>query len=259
MDKNNTNKRIRILIGLVIFIVCLGLLLDRYNPPRVSKKRQAPESAISIYYQGKTWEEQGQDDKALEAFKRSIQLDPNIGKVHTMLGVVYTNKGRFKEAENEYRTALQLNMDEANKTITHHNLGILYLEGMGLYDKAIAEYEASIKMSPKPVLSSADSYCGLAKAYLAKIDYEKAISEAQKSIEFNPEPQKGYAVLGEAYLQKKDIESARGVYEKLKDLDEDLAEELDANIKTEEEASSQLQELTASGCFEKKTINNPYI
>jgi len=40
-----------------------------------------------------------------------------------MLGVVYTNKGRFKEAENEYRTALQLNMDEANKTITHHNLG----------------------------------------------------------------------------------------------------------------------------------------
>ena len=72
--------------------------------------------------------------------------------------------------------------------------------------------------------------------------------------EFNPKNGKGYLTLGIAYLLKRDIDSAKKTYEKLKDIDEKKAQELYTEIERKLEERSHIEELTASGCF-KENIN----
>ncbi len=107
MAEKTKNNRVRILIELLLLSLCLGVLFICYNKSYICNTQNSSGSASTLYYQGKSWEAQGKYDKAREAFKKTIKLNPNFGNAHLMLGVVYTRKGEFKDAEKEYRKALE--------------------------------------------------------------------------------------------------------------------------------------------------------
>jgi len=223
MKGKSKGIRFRIVIEFFILVTFLAVFLHDL------KTKQKRASVMSLYYKGKTLEAQQKYDEALEVFKRVIELNPNLGKAHLMLGVVYNRKGEFEEAEKEYRKALKLDMSQINKAITHHNLGVIYLEEMGLYNKAISEYKTALKIYPK-VDSAYNPYIGLARAYIAKGEYDEAIRYAKESIKSVPNEGKGYFNLGLAYLLKQDIDSAESICEKLKNINKNLAVDLSIEI-----------------------------
>ena len=68
--------------------------------------------------------ERGLFNEALEAYQKSIEIDPAIADAHYNAGGVYRRLGRFDEAINAYTTAIIL---EPEKSLAaHNNLGTCF-------------------------------------------------------------------------------------------------------------------------------------
>jgi tetratricopeptide (TPR) repeat protein len=65
--------------------------------------------------------------------------------VHYNMGVVFANRGQFKDAEREYLRALRLDPADAD---THYNLGVLYEQSLKKYRKAASHYRRYLKLRP---------------------------------------------------------------------------------------------------------------
>ncbi|MDP7024112.1 MAG: tetratricopeptide repeat protein [Kiritimatiellia bacterium] len=65
--------------------------------------------------------------------------------VHYNMGVVFANRGQFKEAEREYLRALRLDPADAD---THYNLAVLYDQNLKQYRKAVSHYRRYLRLRP---------------------------------------------------------------------------------------------------------------
>jgi tetratricopeptide (TPR) repeat protein len=65
--------------------------------------------------------------------------------VHYNMGVVFANRGQFKDAEREYLRALRLDPADADP---HYNLAVLYDQNLKRYRKAISHYRRYLKLRP---------------------------------------------------------------------------------------------------------------
>ena len=66
--------------------------------------------------------------------------------MHYNMGVVFANRGQFKEAEREYLRALRQDPADAD---THYNLGVLYDQSLKEYRKAASHYRRYLKLRPE--------------------------------------------------------------------------------------------------------------
>jgi len=66
--------------------------------------------------------------------------------MHYNMGVVFANRGQFKEAEREYLRALRQDPADAD---THYNLGVLYDQSLKEYRKAASHYRRYLKLRPQ--------------------------------------------------------------------------------------------------------------
>ncbi|XP_065061829.1 protein O-mannosyl-transferase TMTC2-like isoform X2 [Rhopilema esculentum] len=95
--------------------------------------------------------EDWRDEEAL--YRSGLHINP--AKAWSNLGIILSNKGRFKAAEEAYRNALAARPNMAD---THYNLGIL-LQNMRRYDESIRSYKNAIVF--RPSLASAHLNLGL--------------------------------------------------------------------------------------------------
>ena len=82
--------------------------------------------------------------KAIRAYQRALELNPQAIGASINLGTIYYRQGLWKEAETCYRAALAVNPAHA---MVHFNLANLF-EETGELDKARAHYEAAIRLDP---------------------------------------------------------------------------------------------------------------
>jgi len=84
------------------------------------KQTRSPEA---FYYLGVIAQEQGVNQKAVELFQRTIQLDPSFANAHIGLGAVYLKLKDYPRARQELEIGVKLNPDSSK---AHYNLAILY-------------------------------------------------------------------------------------------------------------------------------------
>jgi type IV pilus biogenesis/stability protein PilW len=87
------------------------------------------------------------NDAAEAAFRKALEIDPDLADAHNNLGALYDRMGRRNEAEQEYRKALAAPQYPTPEKV-HLNLGILYT-AEGRDDDAIHEYRAAVEINPK--------------------------------------------------------------------------------------------------------------
>ncbi|MDJ0790208.1 MAG: tetratricopeptide repeat protein [Myxococcota bacterium] len=87
---------------------------------------------------------QGDGAAAETAFKRSIELDPNLVSSYRQLANFYAATGRTSETIQTYEESLKV---RPNQPQIHHFLGVLYEYG-GQPKKAIEHYETAIRYEP---------------------------------------------------------------------------------------------------------------
>jgi len=186
---------------------------------------------------------QGKWDAALQAYSRSTELDPGLGRAYAGMAVILANTGRKQDAEKEFKLALS-KIDRMTDREQYRTRGAYYLMERD-YDKAIEQYKALEKQFPADSagignLALAEFYArnmagavederrvvaiypdnvlflnnyGLFAMYAG--DFDTAIRESERLIQLNPAFEKAYICLAISQLAKGDEAAAAETYKKV--------------------------------------------
>lgn len=153
--------------------------------------------ASSLVDSGKEFYRTDQDEKAVEAFKEAVKLDPDMPEAHFRLGLAYDAVGQETEAEKEYKKAIErykkylaTNSKDAE---AHYNLGQAYA-GLHLYTEAVREYRQATRLKS----DDSDMYYDLGMALSKLANYDEAVSAFSKAIEIDPQNYRAVDALEEA-------------------------------------------------------------
>lgn len=178
---------------------------------------QSDNAVTAASYMADAYMKNGDNEKAVNAFKRAIELDKSRDDMHLKLANLYLSLDRKGDAETEYLKAVNLNPDATNI----FSLGQLYLN-TDRPEEAVGQFNQVVRLTPENI----NGYYGLGQAYGNMGDYEEAIKQLELSIELQDDFYDSYAELGYLYADMGQTDDAQAIYEFLEDKDEDLADTL---------------------------------
>jgi tetratricopeptide (TPR) repeat protein len=121
----------------------------------------------------------GKFDKAIECYRKSIEIFPT-SEAHTFLGWTYSFQGRYLEAIEECRKAIDVDPAFGNP---YNDIGA-YLIELGRPDEAIPWFKKAIEAAryePRHF-----PHFNLARIHARQYDYGKAIDHLRKAVELEP-------------------------------------------------------------------------
>ena len=127
-------------------------------------------------------------DRAIEAYKRVILLNPENADTFNNIGVAFKQQGKFDEAIESYKKSLSLKPDNAG---VYYNLGFA-LRDNGKFNEAIQAYKKSISLKPDYI----DSYNNMGNILQDQGKFEKAIEVFIIALSLNPDYAEGYFNIG---------------------------------------------------------------
>lgn len=150
-----------------------------------------------------------QPDKAIELLNVCIKKNPFDPDNFNFLGVAYYKKGNAVKAMENYRKALELDNNYAS---VFNNIGSVYLalylgskkKDERVYQLAMENFNRALEIDPRLFAA----YNGRGAAYKFKNQVKKAIADWEKTIEINPNYIDAYFNIGISYLQIGDKTSA---------------------------------------------------
>ena len=133
-------------------------------------------------------------DKAVEEFKKAIELDKTNYRAYNALGVAELNKIELFNAKKYFEESLKIEPDYA---IAIDNLGTIhYLQNEP--EKAADLFQQAINLNPK----GATAYFHMAQVKAQEGDLSAAIANLNKSISLNKNSSMAYNLLGEVYKKQ---------------------------------------------------------
>ncbi|MCD7740078.1 MAG: tetratricopeptide repeat protein [Candidatus Gastranaerophilales bacterium] len=134
---------------------------------------------IDIYLNlGNVFFEKGSYDNALTVYKKALELSPHNARLHCNLGYLYWGKGDVEEAVKEYEKAIKY---DNTYDIAYNNLGVIYLDDLGMIKKAIELFESARKYNPNYALANYN----LARAIALTGDKVEAAKLYQIALDIN--------------------------------------------------------------------------
>jgi tetratricopeptide (TPR) repeat protein/TolB-like protein len=145
-------------------------------------------------------------NKALAAAKQAQQINDPLPEVHLAMGSAYLDTGKFAEAVEEMKRAVELapNSDEA-----YRRLGAAYLR-LSKKNDAIEAYQRAIQIAPYYWFN----HNALGLAYYELGDYEGALTAFQRVVELAPQIRFGYGNVGMVYFGQGKFKEAIPYFEK---------------------------------------------
>jgi len=138
-----------------------------------------PEEAARIFQEAYEHQMGGRLQQAIECYRASIELHPTA-EAHTFLGWTYSFLGRYAEAIEECKRAIEVDPDFGNP---YNDIGA-YLIELGRPDEAIPWLLKAIdapRYEPRQF-----PHFNLARVYIQRFEYDKAIPHLEKALEIEP-------------------------------------------------------------------------
>jgi serine/threonine protein kinase len=128
--------------------------IENSSAPQISNSATPlPEAAIKdskdLYRQGDKFYSQKKYDKAIEAYSKAIELNPNDFGLYNNRAVVYHATGEYEKAIADYAKAIELNPYHFS---AYNNRGAVY-EDIGNIEMAIADYRKAMELEPNNKLA----------------------------------------------------------------------------------------------------------
>jgi len=143
---------------------------------------------LGLAYSGK-----GEYDAAIESYRKGIEINANLGNLHTNLGDAYVLKKEFKEAAQAFNKAVEL---EPNNVIIISRLVLSYYN-MGRYDDALSAANKTISFQVRPLVGINNSIEGgfpVVRGLVEGAAAEKAdIQKGDKIVKINGVSTKGWS------------------------------------------------------------------
>jgi tetratricopeptide (TPR) repeat protein len=188
---------IRLLLQLILI---LGLSLG-------ASGCQQDKILVQIFgLQGQILESLGHHQKAVAAFNRAIEYDPDQASVYGGRGLAHFHQDHFDEAIADYDQALKLNPKLA---AAYLNRGYAYSK-KGQYDQALADYNRAIDLDPTDALF----YNNRGEAYRHKGLPDRAMADYNRALELNPQMAMAYSNRGLIYYTQGQMDQALAEYQR---------------------------------------------
>ena len=172
---------------LILFLV--GLESSRVSPA------QEPPAAVA-FRDGAAAQQRGDLERAAEAYRRAIEIEPRFAEAHANLGAVLARLGRYEEAVASDERALAIN---PKLTAARLNLGLAHYRA-GALAAAVEAFQAV--HAAEPSLLQARQLLGLVLVELGR-DAD-AIPHLEASAEAAPDEPAVLFALGRAYSRRGD-------------------------------------------------------
>jgi tetratricopeptide (TPR) repeat protein len=117
-------------------------------------------------------------DKAIEAYGKAIELDPDVPGYLNARGWAYEGKGQDDQALADYNAALQ---KRSNFGAPYNNRGTLYLR-KGALQSALDDFTLAIRFAPKYL----PGYINRARVETMNGEYDAALADFAKAAEIDP-------------------------------------------------------------------------
>jgi len=139
-----------------------GQFVMDFNPPRLLsakvKVMRPAETASDWFARGVALEEDPATQvEAIEAYHKTLELDPRHAAAHINLGTLFYNRQDYAKAEEHYRKAIEV---DARYALAYFDLGNV-LDETGRLQDAISAYRQALLLAP----TYADAHYNLALAY----------------------------------------------------------------------------------------------
>ena len=121
----------------------------------------------AVYYEQKQW------DRAIDAFKRVLTLEPTNLRARFFLATTYMDAGRDEDARSELQRVLRVDPRSVDARV---QLGFLHGRAKR-YDEAIAVLREAINLEPK----KPELFLYLGSAYFRAKQYDRAGDYAQRA------------------------------------------------------------------------------
>jgi tetratricopeptide (TPR) repeat protein len=161
---------------------------------------------VNYNYAGQAYFGLGEYDKALAAFQRMIELEPNNPFGYLNAGAVYFQQGKYDQCIPFYQKALQIQPHY----MTYSNLGTAFFY-LKRYTESVPMFEKAVEMNPNDAMvmgNLADSYRWSGRRQEAADTYDKAIALAYKELQVNPRAASTMEYLALYYAKKGDAAHA---------------------------------------------------
>jgi superkiller protein 3 len=116
--------------------------------------------------------------KAIQAYQKVIELDPNYIEAYNNLGIIYQEMGDLEKALEAYQNSININPGYEK---AYNNRGIvLYLQGRD--EEALESFQKALGLNPQNI----ESYINMGVLFKKKGQIGKAIESYQKALAINP-------------------------------------------------------------------------
>jgi tetratricopeptide (TPR) repeat protein len=149
--------------------------------------------AESWFQRGLEMEEQGAPiEQTIEAYQKSVQLNPHAAGAWVNLGTIHYRMRRFRDAETFYARAIEA---DSSYPLAHFNLGNLHDEE-GRLEKADEFYRSALRLNPQ----YADAHFNLALLCERRNDMLQAVHHWKSYLKLDPTS--SWAAVARRQLQK---------------------------------------------------------
>ena len=192
----------------------------------------------------------GKYDEAVQAFKRTIELDANMGRAYSGVAVILMNLGHRREGQAYYQQALA-KIDSMSQREKLRTRGAYYLHAREP-QKALDEFKKLVEQYP----ADSAGVANLALAYFLLRDMPKALENGRRAMDINPRnvPQRNnlglYAMYGGDFFTA--IKEQRAVLDLNPSFEKAyvglaLSQLADGQVSNAKETYSHLQALSLTG------------
>lgn len=181
-------------VGVVAILALMGRTITRNLDWRdqdylwLAAERTSPSSPQNMNNLGDLYARRGDNEKAIEYFKRGIELNPGYADAHHNLANIYRITGQTEEAKKNYLKAAELN---PGLWQSWGNLALMAYQEKD-YTKARENIEKAMTINPR----SEELLSNAAIIYSQLGESEKAREMAQQVLLLNPSSQVARQVLG---------------------------------------------------------------
>ena len=165
-----------------------------------------PNEYLNWQWLGRSYYERysdGDEENALNSLLKAVELNPNDDSNWYWLGISYGMNSQYDKEKESFLKATELNPNNADNW---YKLGISYFNDKQ-YDKAIESFSKAVELNP----NDDNNWDRLISSYQMNGQYDKAIEPSLKAVELNPNDDNSWSRLGLSYAvsgqYKKAIES----------------------------------------------------
>jgi tetratricopeptide (TPR) repeat protein len=148
--------------------------------------------ALAHFVEGMVFEENGEMDKALEAYRKVLNVDPGQSELASRVAALLIQKEDFPQAIDVLKDAIKANPKDAEP---YHQLAYIYAKYLKKTDQALDYANRAIALNPADI----EAYQRLCEIELAAGQEQKAIDALERATKVRSDDASFWTRLGKLY------------------------------------------------------------